>query len=69
LPVIQDIIAQMDAIHLNRDQLIDGSELVFGSIELSTKVKTMFTREYNKGHSVVKITKEDEDEEEDVPYM
>ena len=59
----------MDAIHLNRDQLIDGSELVFGSIELSTKVKTMFTREYNKGHSVVKITKEDEDEEEDVPYM
>ena len=73
LPIIQDIIAQMDAIHLNRDQLIDGSELVFGSIELSTKVKTMFTREYNKGHSVVKIKitkEEDEDEEdEDVPYI
>ena len=76
LPVIQDIIAQMDAIHLNRDQLIDGSDLVFGSIELSTKVKTMFTREYNKGHSVVKIKRmkeedddEDEDEEDDESYI
>ena len=76
LPVIQDIIAQMDAIHLNRDQLIDGSDIVFGSIELSTKVKTMFTREYNKGHSVVKIKipKEEEEveedvEEEDEPYI
>lgn len=68
LPVIQDIIAQMDALHLNRDQLIEGSDIVFGSIELSTKVKTMFTKEYNKGHSVVKIKKEeidvDDDEEE-----
>lgn len=74
LPVIQDIISRMDAIQLNRDQLIDGSDVVFSPIELHTKVKTMFTKEYNKGHSVVKIKKEeieeDDDEEfEDDPYI
>ena len=75
LPVIQEIISRMDAIQLNRDQLIDGSDVVFSPIELPTKVKTMFTKEYNKGHSVVKIKKEeielddDEEEFEDDPYI
>jgi hypothetical protein len=36
---------------------------VFGDIDVPTKVKTMFTREYNKGHSMVKkVAKVEEDE-------
>ena len=74
LPAIQAIILRMDAIRLNRDQLLDGLDIVFRSIEIPTKVKSMFTREYNKGHSVVKSVKvkdeveeeEDEEDEEDL---
>jgi len=66
LPAIQAIISRMDAIRISRDQLLEVSETVFESIEIPTKVKTMFTREYNKGHSVVKVndTVEEEEEEE-----
>jgi hypothetical protein len=47
---------------------------VFGDIDVPTKVKTMFTREYNKGHSMVKkvvksaddeVSEEEEEEEEE----
>ena len=66
LPAIQGIISRMDAIRLNRDQLLEISEIMFESIEIPTKVKSMFTREYNKGHSVVKVKEQPEvDEEED----
>ena len=65
LPAIQAIISRMDAIRLNRDQLLEGLDIVFGSIDIPTKVKSMFTREYNKGHSVVKVKVKDEDEEEE----
>ena len=69
LPAIQAIISRMDAIRITRDQLLEVSETAFGSIEIPTKVKSMFTREYNKGHSVVKVKdrveEEDEDDEEE----
>jgi len=63
LPAIQSIISRMDAIRLNRDQLLEVSETAFESIEIPTKVKSMFTREYNKGHSVVKVKEEEEEDE------
>jgi replication factor C subunit 1 len=72
VPAIQTIISRMDTIRLNRDQLLEGLDIVFRSIEITTKVKSMFTREYNKGHSVVKSVKvkdeveEEADEEEEV---
>ncbi len=77
LPAIQQLIGRLDAIQLSRDQLLENvCKTVFGDIDIPTKVKTMFTREYNKGHSLVKkIAKsdnnqvdddeEDEEEEED----
>lgn len=76
LPSIHQMIARMDAIRLSRDQLLENvCETVFGEIDVPTKVKTMLTREYNKGHSVVKKVakkgdnegseEEDEIEEED----
>jgi len=70
LSAIQGMIGRMDAIRLNRDQLLEISEIMFGTSEIPAKVKSMFTREYNKGHSVVKVKdsleeEEEEDEEED----
>jgi len=65
LSAIQGIIGRMDTIRLNRDQLLEISETMFGSSEIPTKVKSMFTREYNKGHSVVKVKDEVEEEEEE----
>ena len=62
---IQDVIRRMDAIRITRDQLLEGLDIVFRSIEIPTKVKSMFTREYNKGHSVVKVKVKDEEEEEE----
>ena len=65
LPAIQAIISRMDAIRITRDQLLEVSETAFASIEIPTKVKTMFTREYNKGHSVVKSVKVIDDPEDE----
>ena len=70
LPVIQQLIGRLDTIRLSRDQLLENvCETVFGDIDVPTKVKTMFTREYNKVHSmvkkVVKSVDEDDDEEEE----
>ena len=69
LPTIQQLIGRLDAIQLSRDQLLENvCETVFGDIDIPTKVKTMFTREYNKGHSMVKKvvkTVDDEEEEEE----
>ena len=76
LPVIHDLIGRLDAIRLSRDQLLENvCETVFGDIDVPTKVKTMFTREYNKGHSMVKkvvksiddeVSEEEEEEEDDI---
>jgi len=71
LPVIQQLIERLDTIRMSRDQLLENVyETVFGDIDVPTKVKTMFTREYNKRHSMVKkvaktIDEEDEEEEEE----
>ena len=65
LPAIQAIISRMDAIRMTRDQLLEGLDIVFGSIEIPTKVKSMLSREYNKGHSVVKVKDRVEEEEEE----
>lgn len=69
LPTIQQLIQRLDTIRLSRDQLLENiCETVFGDIDVPTKVKTMFTKEYNKGHSMVKKvakTADDEQEEEE----
>ena len=66
LPAIHQLIQRLDAIRLSRDQLLENvCETVFGDIDVPTKVKTMFTREYNKGHSMVKKVVKSVDEEED----
>ena len=74
LPAIQQLIQRLDVVRLSRDQLLENvCETVFGDIDVPTKVKTMFTREYNKGHSMVKkavksvdeeVSEEEEEEEE-----
>jgi hypothetical protein len=66
VPALKGVIARMDAIRISRDQLVESvGEIVFGSVDLPTKVKTAFTREYNKGR-VVKKVKDIEDVEEDI---
>ena len=72
LPALKGVIARMDAMHLSRDQLVESvGEIVFGSVDLPTKVKTAFTREYNKGRVVKKVKdiediEEEEEEEEEI---
>lgn len=75
LPAIQQLIQRLDVIRLSRDQLLENvCETVFGDIDVPTKVKTMFTREYNKGHSMVKkvakvedeVSEEEEEEDDDI---
>jgi replication factor C subunit 1 len=64
VPAIQQLIQRLDAVRLTRDQLLENvCETVFGDIDVPTKVKTMFTREYNKGHSMVKKVAKVDDEE------
>jgi len=68
-PDIKSAIQRMDAIHLTRDHLVENiAENLFYPTEISTKVKTAFTREYNKGHQSVKrkIKEEDLDDVEDI---
>lgn len=69
LPAIQGIIRRLDVLRMSRDQLMESiSETLLNSLDVPTKVKTMFTREYNKGHSVDKsaLQKKEEEEEEDM---
>lgn len=74
-PDIKGVISTMDILRFTRDDLMENlQEVLFDKIEIPTKVKTAFTREYNKTHTadgVIKLGKrkraveEDEDEEED----
>jgi hypothetical protein len=51
-PDIKGAIQRFDASHLTRDHIMENlAENLFSPMELSTKVKTALTREYNKGHS------------------
>ncbi len=77
-PDIKGTIQTMDQMRFSRDDVMDClQEFVFDKVEIPTKVKTAFTREYNKAHPDKKATKamkklsqndmelEDEEEEED----
>jgi hypothetical protein len=74
--VIQNIIHRMDQIRLSKEHLDNLAEIGFSSMDVPTKVKTAFTREYNKGHTTIKKSKTandtdeedvEEEEEEDEP--
>ena len=65
-PDIKGAIQRMDAIHLTRDHLVENiAENLFYPTEITTKVKTAFTREYNKGHHSVRKVKEVDPEDVD----
>lgn len=77
-PDIKTTIKSMDSLRFTRDDIMDNlQEVMFDKFELPTKVKTAFTREYNKAHPDKKATKttkklsandmdiEEENEEED----
>jgi replication factor C subunit 1 len=51
-PDIKGVIGTMDSLRLTRDDLMENlAEVMFDKVELPTKTKTAFTREYNKTHS------------------
>jgi hypothetical protein len=53
----KNTIQTMDSLRLTRDDIMDSlQELLINPIELPTKTKTAFTREYNKTHGVTKNT-------------
>lgn len=63
--MVQGVIGRMDEVGITRDQLIENvCESVWGAVDVPSKLKTALTREYNKGHAVRRVKKE-EDEEED----
>ena len=52
------VIKTMDQLRYTRDDIMDNlQEVMFDKFELSTKVKTAFTREYNKAHPDKKAAK------------
>ena len=66
-PDIKGAIQRMKEMTVTRDELIESADILFTPVELSTKVKTAFTREYNKTVVSVKkkvIDSESEDEME-----
>lgn len=51
-PDIKGVIKTMDSLRLTRDDLMESlQEVMFEKVELPTKTKTAFTREYNKTHT------------------
>jgi hypothetical protein len=53
-PDIKGAIQMLDELGLTRDDLMEAiGDVVLGGIEIPTKVKTAFTREYNKTHTSV----------------
>lgn len=57
-PDIKGVIQTMDILRFTRDDLMDNlQEFMLEKVELPTKVKTAFTREYNKIHSDKKVAK------------
>ena len=54
---IKNTIKTMDSLRLTRDDLVDKlQEVLIDPIEIPTKTKTAFTREYNKTHPDIKNT-------------
>lgn len=57
-PDIKSVIKTMDTLRFSRDDLMDNlQEVMLEKVELATKTKTAFTREYNKIHPDKKVTK------------
>lgn len=57
-PDIKTAIKNMDQMRFTRDDIMDNlQEIMFEKIELATKTKTAFTREYNKAHPDKKASK------------
>lgn len=51
-PDIKGVIGVMDSLRLTRDDLMENlAEVMFDKVEIPTKTKTAFTREYNKTHT------------------
>lgn len=66
-PDIKGAIQRMKEMAVTRDELIESTGILFSPVELSTKVKTALTREYNK--TVVSVKKkviDSESEEEEI---
>ena len=53
---IKNTIKTMDSLRLTRDDLLNLQEVLIDPIEIPTKTKTAFTREYNKTHPDIKNT-------------
>lgn len=50
-PDIKGLIQRMDVMGVTRDDLMDTlCEVSFNQVEIQTKIKTAFTREWNKSH-------------------
>ena len=68
-PDIKGVIQRMDEIGVTRDDLMETlCEVSLTPIEIQTKIKSAFTREWNKGHQTKKkrtINSEEEQEEEE----
>jgi replication factor C subunit 1 len=57
-PDIKTTIKTMDSLRFTRDDLMDNlQEIMLEKVEIPTKTKTAFTREYNKAHPDKKATK------------
>jgi replication factor C subunit 1 len=81
-PDIKTTIKTMDLLRFTRDDLMDNlQEVMLEKVEIPTKTKTAFTREYNKAHPDKKVTKamkklsandmdlEEEEEDEEVQEL
>jgi len=56
-PDIKGLIARLDTLGLTRDDLMETlCEVCLDTVEIPTKIKTAFTREWNKGHNSELIT-------------
>ena len=57
-PDIKAAIKSMDQLRFTRDDIMDNlQEIMFDKVDINTKVKTAFTREYNKAHPDKKAAK------------
>jgi replication factor C subunit 1 len=69
-PDIKGVIMSLNELGFTRDDLFEAiGDVIFDGIEIPTKVKTAFTREYNKTHGGVKksiiVKDKDKDKEDD----
>jgi hypothetical protein len=62
-PDIKGAIQRMKEMSVTRDELVESVDILFSPVELTTKVKTALTREYNK--TVVSVKKKVIDSESD----